>query len=307
MISFGFMTRALIVISLFGAVSLVSASEYVTYLHSDIQGSPVVATNEQGQVVWRESYAPWGQREIRDAATANSTMSSKTWYTGKEEEAPLGLYYYGARWYSADVGQFYSVDPAPVSLDNLRSFGRYHYANNNPIIYKDPDGRAAIFAIPAAYAGIVALTAGINAAIQKIMHGEVQVRGIGGVLDAAGDAALMGPLAIPLGVKNAARGVGNIDDLVRSANRPVNDTGLSAAARKLASHAQRKGGTFEKPTGSVSQQNAQAEKVLREILNNPGSERTALSRGGFEVRMPNGQGVRYEADGSFSGFLDPRR
>lgn len=34
--------------------------------------------------------------------------------------------------------------------------------------------------------------------------------------------------------------------------------------------------------------------------------RTRLSRGGFEFRLPNGQGVRYNANGEFSGFLDPK-
>lgn len=125
----------------------VLAGEYVTYLHSDVQGSPVVATDEQGQVVWRESYAPWGQREIKDLASANPALSSKNWYTGKEEEASLDLYYYGARWYSPEIGQFYSIDPAAVTIKSQRSFGRYHYANNNPIKYVDPNGEFAHIAL----------------------------------------------------------------------------------------------------------------------------------------------------------------
>ncbi len=32
-----------------------------------------------------------------------------------------------------------------------------------------------------------------------------------------------------------------------------------------------------------------------------------LSRGGVEFRKPNGQGVRYNKNGKFSGFLDPKK
>ncbi|WP_445116765.1 two-partner secretion domain-containing protein [Acinetobacter sp. WZC-1] len=95
--------------------------------------------------------------------------------------------------------------------------------------------------------------------------------------------------------------------LVSKANIVVTKDGLTAAARKLSSHAQRTGGTFPKPTGNIAQQNAQAEEILRNILNNPQTRVTNLTRGGIEYRMPNGQGVRYNADGSFSSFLDPKR
>jgi len=46
---------------------------------------------------------------------------------------------------------------------------------------------------------------------------------------------------------------------------------------------------------------------VNDVLNNPGTVKTELSRGGVEYRLPGGQGIRYNADGSFSGFLDPRR
>lgn len=131
-------------ILLFLSVFANAGDEYITYLHPDIQGSPLVATNDQGLVIWQESYAPWGQRELKDTASANPALGSSVWYTGQAEEQSLGLYYYGARWYSPDIAQFYSIDPASVTVDNPRSFGRYLYANNNPIRFTDPDGRTAV-------------------------------------------------------------------------------------------------------------------------------------------------------------------
>lgn len=132
-----------------GAVALAmasasgSAAEYVTYLHADVQGSPLLATDEQGQVVWQEEYDPWGARQVKDAASATPGRGSKVWYTGKEEESSLGIYYFGARWYLPSIGEFSSVDPIGVTVGNTRSFSRYAYANNNPIKYVDPDGRWA--------------------------------------------------------------------------------------------------------------------------------------------------------------------
>lgn len=46
---------------------------------------------------------------------------------------------------------------------------------------------------------------------------------------------------------------------------------------------------------------------IEKSFKNPSTIKTELSRGGIEYRLPNGQGVRYNADGSFSGFLDLKR
>ena len=37
--------------------------------------------------------------------------------------------------------RFIQVDPAPVEPNNIHSFNRYAYGNNNPYKYVDPDGR----------------------------------------------------------------------------------------------------------------------------------------------------------------------
>jgi hypothetical protein len=39
------------------------------------------------------------------------------------------------------LGRFLSVDPVQFREDNIFSFNRYAYANNNPYRYFDPDGR----------------------------------------------------------------------------------------------------------------------------------------------------------------------
>ena len=99
----------------------------------------------------------------------------------------------------------------------------------------------------------------------------------------------------------------NVGDLQNAANQPINDSGLSAAARAWDKHAGRPGGTFEPLTGPIADKNAAASEFVNSVLNDPNSTRTALSRGGVEYRLPNGQGIRFNADDSFSGFLDPKK
>jgi len=47
----------------------------------------------------------------------------------------------GARYYDPVVGRFISTDPVGFDEQNVHSFNRYAYANNNPYRYVDPDGR----------------------------------------------------------------------------------------------------------------------------------------------------------------------
>ncbi|WP_334042071.1 hemagglutinin repeat-containing protein [Burkholderia ambifaria] len=100
---------------------------------------------------------------------------------------------------------------------------------------------------------------------------------------------------------------GNMSAYQKAADQPYNDSGLSAAARAWDKHSGRQGGTFEPLTGSIADKNAAASEFVNSVLNDPATTRTELSRGGVEFRLPSGQGIRFNADGSFSGILDPRK
>jgi len=137
----------------------VQAADYeeVIYYHNDALGSPIAATDANGDVLWREEYTPYGSRltyESRETTCTSGTCypvdslwDEKQWYTGKYEETTLGINYFGARWYEPEIGRFLSQDPAGFSEDNIFSFNRYAYANNNPYRYIDPDGRNAVTAL----------------------------------------------------------------------------------------------------------------------------------------------------------------
>ncbi|MBK5073787.1 hypothetical protein I2492_13425 [Budviciaceae bacterium CWB-B4] len=112
--------------------------------------------------------------------------------------------------------------------------------------------------------------------------------------------------------RNQQSQTNNLDDkykkenLISSANEPINEQGLSAAARAWEKHAGRPGGSFEQIKGSPAQKNAAAEQFIRDVLNNPNTVRNELSRGGFEYRLPDGKGIRFNSDGSFNTVLDPK-
>jgi RHS repeat-associated protein len=117
----------------------VAAQTKVTYFHNDLSGNPVAASNSTGQIIWRESYRPYGERLKNEAASQTNSQ----WYTGHRQDADTGLVYMGARHYDPLIGRFLSIDPSGFSESNPHSFNRYAYANNNPLKFTDPDGRFA--------------------------------------------------------------------------------------------------------------------------------------------------------------------
>ncbi len=119
------------------------ASSEVIYYHHDALGSIVASTDQNGAILWQEEYQPYGEK-VYELARTDDGIENKYWYTGKPYDGDLDLSYFGARWYDAKQGRFLSIDPAPVKAENIHSFNRYAYANNNPYRYVDPDGRLPV-------------------------------------------------------------------------------------------------------------------------------------------------------------------
>ncbi len=115
-----------------------SAVETITYYHNDIAGTPILATDAAGAVLWKENYRPYGDKLNNPPAGADNKLG----FTGKPYDANTGLSYMGARYYDPVIGRFAGIDPVGFDESNLHSFNRYTYANNNPYKFIDPDGRA---------------------------------------------------------------------------------------------------------------------------------------------------------------------
>lgn len=111
----------------------------VTYYHNDISGTPIAATDAAGNLKWKESYKPYGDKLTRATASADNDIG----FHGKAHDDSTGLSYMGARYYDPVLGRFMGVDPVDFQTDNLHSFNRYTYANNNPYKFIDPSGEYA--------------------------------------------------------------------------------------------------------------------------------------------------------------------
>ena len=111
----------------------------VTYYHKDISGSPIAATDAAGNLKWKESYKPYGDKLTRSAASADNDIG----FHGKAYDDITGLSYMGARYYDPVLGRFLGVDPVDFQTNNLHSFNRYTYTNNNPYKFIDGDGKYA--------------------------------------------------------------------------------------------------------------------------------------------------------------------
>ncbi|MEZ4864116.1 MAG: RHS repeat-associated core domain-containing protein [Caldilineaceae bacterium] len=126
----------------------------VNWLLGDHLGSTaytINGTTETGEV----RYYVWG----KDRYTSGTTPTSYK-FTGQREEASLGLYYYGARWYDRTAGAKHHPGlgrfiGSPLGADTVvpnpgdtQSFDhavgakrhRYAYTLNNPLKYVDPTG-----------------------------------------------------------------------------------------------------------------------------------------------------------------------
>jgi len=122
------------------STSLVGAqTETVTYIHTDLFGSPLAGTGAAGELLWKENYQPYGERFGMGAGASNDVR-----FHGKPVDQTTGLSEFGARWYDGQLGRFMGADPAGFSEANVHSFNRYAYGNNNPYKYVDPDGNSPI-------------------------------------------------------------------------------------------------------------------------------------------------------------------
>jgi RHS repeat-associated protein len=117
------------------------------YLSWDHLGSTRMMTDQNGNVVARHDYLPFGVEIPAGFAgrtgawgTADN-VSAK--FTGQERDTETGLDFFQARYHGSAQGRFLSPDPVgnfAASVADPQSWNMYVYARNNPLTLIDPTG-----------------------------------------------------------------------------------------------------------------------------------------------------------------------
>ncbi len=143
--------------------------ERARYLHHDHLGGVVAVTDENGAVVERSEYYPYGELRYQLGATQDYG------FTGKEKDHSSGLIYFGARYYDPQLGRWTAADPAFAQLDDnslehtVEGSDVYGFNRGNPTNRIDRDGQLGLIAIGAIVGGI---TAGVMEASAQIAKGQ---------------------------------------------------------------------------------------------------------------------------------------
>jgi len=120
----------------------------VAYLTADHLGSPRINTDATGSVTARHDYHPFGEEiDGTGGRTTGLNYGSDTvrkQFTGYERDGETGSDFAEARYYSAALGRFSSVDPVGVNLSRKidpQRINAYVFVRDNPLKFVDTDGR----------------------------------------------------------------------------------------------------------------------------------------------------------------------
>ena len=102
-------------------------------------------------VIGYDDYDPWGYVLAgRSMASSILPLTTRNKFTGKERDDEHGVNwdYFGARYYDAQIGRWFVVDPLALKHSNVSP---YAYVLNNPLILIDPDGKQSRFVVGLKY------------------------------------------------------------------------------------------------------------------------------------------------------------
>jgi len=122
-------------------INISGGSNTLYYLLKDHLGSASVVTDASGNIPSgsEQRYYPYGENRLTPG-----TMFTDILFTGQREITGLGIYHYGARFYSPKLGRFLSPDTIVPGMANPQALNRYSYVLGNPLRYTDPTGHYCV-------------------------------------------------------------------------------------------------------------------------------------------------------------------
>jgi RHS repeat-associated protein len=115
-----------------------TSSPRIYYYLNDHLGTPQLMTDEEGEVVWKADYKPFGEASV----DPDSIVTNNFTFPGQYYDQETGLHYNYHRYYHSDIARYIVPD-----LVGLLTFCKekhinhlYSYVKNNPINFIDPLG-----------------------------------------------------------------------------------------------------------------------------------------------------------------------
>ena len=107
-----------------------TGTETVTYLHTDYDDTPRMATNQSGTILWR-----W-EGVFGGTLPSPNGVDVTLRYPGQTYDSETGLFYNWNRYYDPSTGRYISSDPIGLA----GGVNTYTYTDDNPLRYIDPLG-----------------------------------------------------------------------------------------------------------------------------------------------------------------------
>ncbi|MDR1729410.1 MAG: hypothetical protein LBR52_01975 [Prevotellaceae bacterium] len=120
-----------------------NGNDSLLYAYHNFQGSLIALTDEDGTVLEKYAYDPWGVRRNPDDWKERDDRTSwliNRGYTGHEHIDAFGIINMNGRVFDPFTASFLSPDPYIQAPDQWMNYNRYAYAMNNPFMYTDPSG-----------------------------------------------------------------------------------------------------------------------------------------------------------------------
>ncbi len=116
--------------------SIAMAKETIYYFHNDHLGTPQAMSDQNGTIVWKAEYEPFGTAVV-DEDGDGIAVTCNLRFPGQYFDAESGLHYNYHRDYDPSTGRYIEPDPVGIRSGTNRLF---NYANSNTLSYVDELG-----------------------------------------------------------------------------------------------------------------------------------------------------------------------
>lgn len=113
-------------------LATVAADGSVCYHHNNHLETPVMMTDDDGDVVWRADYKPFGKAEV----ASSSSVTNDFRFPGQVFDAETGYHYNWNRYYDSETGRYLTADPIGLT----GGVNLYAYVRGNPVNAFDFEG-----------------------------------------------------------------------------------------------------------------------------------------------------------------------